>query len=239
VRRRHRSFPKRQLWSTWVQFVKEERWAFAKIWTTIPLICILISLVRPGWLTGFITGGLLFFALGITGFVFAASTGGLSQVLGVLCEGYTREEIAGAVKDKHVWSAVHNLELDTGDLDHLVLAPAGCLAVETKFYGSRHTASLLEEHVQKMSRTALRAQGLMNTTGHRDVPICATVLVAWGRLGPTGISQHGDVVVVHGSELRKWLGRYGTGPLGEDIALALKQDLDRFASRRQALTNSR
>lgn len=238
MRNRRRSFPKRQLWATWRDFVKAERWEILKFWTTIPAMCLAISVLWPGWETGFISGALLFFMVGVTGFVFAISTGGLAQLLGVMAEGFTREEVEAAAKEQSVWSAVHNLELNSGDLDHLILAPAGCLAIETKYYGSRFSADLVGEHARQTQRIATRAKGFMNTVGRPDVPVRAAALVVWGRMAPKGISERDGVAIVNGTELRAWLGRYRTGPLGEDIAERVRQDLERYAANRWEIASA-
>lgn len=228
--RRRRSFPKRQLWATWRAFVRAERRDILVVWGIIIALIVVANLLEPHWLGGFFTGAFLVGVSSVTCFVFVATTGAFGQVLGVMGEGATQDEIARAVKDGLAWGAVHNVEVSGGDVDHLVFVPAGCIAVETKFYGTRFSAGLVDDHALEAHKSAVRARGLMRTAKRCDVPICAAVLVVWGRLAPKGLSTRDDVTVVHGDQFCDWLRGFQTGPLGEDIAETLRLDLEHFAS---------
>jgi hypothetical protein len=52
---------------------------------------------------------------------------------GVYGEDNTRDVLRRARRKRNIWSWIDNLEIQSADVDHLVIAPAGIYAIDSKW----------------------------------------------------------------------------------------------------------
>lgn len=163
--------------------------AFLAFWPGMPLA------VR----TGFI--GLSAGAVGVLIIVFAARLDD-PQMLGNLAEVWTAETF----RQVKGWRAVHNIATQGGDIDHVVITPAGVLAVETKFHRyvdqQRRDRDLAEAR-----RAKTRTEALLRSERVPVMPAITPVLIVWGKGRPIwseGYRVIDDVCVVDGDHPALW-----------------------------------
>jgi hypothetical protein len=97
------------------------------------VIAVPLVIGSPAYVTGFVHAFVVMALLAIFGLAFLLEGNGALLLAGMYGEEYTREELRAASKRGYVWGAVHNTEVGPQDIDHLVLTPAGVLALETKW----------------------------------------------------------------------------------------------------------
>lgn len=175
-----------------------------------------------GYWAGFANGFTLAAMVASVGLMFLLHTGGLDQVAGSYGETRTAEELEKARKKGYVWGAVANIELEKGDVDSLVFAPGGVLALEVKWRTRSLDRRWLSKDLEQARRGAARTRSVLrsgDTVG--EVHDVTPVLVIWGKasldVAPGG-ELVGGVHVVDGNELTSWLKRYDHGPLAQDNA---------------------
>jgi hypothetical protein len=83
------------------------------------------------------------------------------------------------VKRGDAWQALDNVPLRGGDIDHVLVAPGGVLAIETKFFSKESRAKYLDEQVRDAERCVTRVRGIMTTLRAHRHPVQG-VLVVWG-----------------------------------------------------------
>lgn len=189
-------------------------------------------LFAHGWTEGFIDGLLVAAMVAGLGLVFLLSAGGAMLLGGAWGEDATKEALKAAQKKGHIWGAVHNIELGKADIDHVVVAPSGVYALETKWRFVDHTPAVLAEFAQQASRNARKTASVLRsqtvTTPHDVVPL----VVVWSK-GQHGLPDDGllvdGVLVVAGSDLSRWLSRQQTGRMAQDNAELLLERLAAFA----------
>lgn len=90
-------------------------------------------LPSPRYVVGLITGVLLTASVAIVGFAFLLNGDATFLIAGAMGEGQTQEVLDEAREQGLIWSSVANIEVSRRDVDHLVLTPAGVLALETRW----------------------------------------------------------------------------------------------------------
>ncbi len=74
------------------------------------------------------------FLVSAVGLLFLLHTGASRQLSGAYGEDNTRDALRAAHRRHHIWGWIDNLEVQGGDIDHLVLAPSGIYAIDTKWH---------------------------------------------------------------------------------------------------------
>jgi hypothetical protein len=134
------------------------------------------------------------------------ATGSTTWRLGAEGEQWTADELQ---KLGPGWQSVHAVGIGAGDVDHVVMGPAGVFALETKRTSGRwsrrdpKTRRLLESALDQAwrNRQAVRLR-LRNHVGAIEV---TPVVVLWGRCDDGVTDPDSELPVVHGSELVAWL----------------------------------
>jgi hypothetical protein len=170
----------------------------------------------------------MFFVAAVAG-AYLITGDGIRWMHGAWAEDWTREALRVAVKHKIAWRALDFVPLQGGDIDHVLIAPAGVVAVETKYFGKTTRAGYIDDHVRQAARSATRVDGLIRSVKqhpHRVLPL----LVVWGpgAAAVDEISQVNGVTVARGSALGHVLKTLSTGSLAEDHAEALAAALTAF-----------
>lgn len=92
--------------------------------------------------------------------LFMAHTGAIWQFAGFVGEDNTRDELKKAVARRYIWGWVDNIEVSDGDIDHLIIAPAGVFAVDSKWHARKLNSSLLAKDVRSATIAAAKARAL-------------------------------------------------------------------------------
>lgn len=139
-------------------------------------------------------------------------------VRGAWGEDNTRDELKRASRRRVIWGWVDSVQLQAGDIDHLVVTrAAGLIAIDTK-WRTVVTAQDQAEMARAAAKVRLRADALVQQLlsrehgRHRDakkVHRVTPVLVLWGperHRVPEGFQLEG-IDVIDGGDLLKWLKR--------------------------------
>lgn len=138
------------------------------------------------------------------------------------------------------WWVIDKLPFDRDDVDHVVVAPAGVLAVETRYHPSTASAdpTAAEERLQRELRSAERSAHkvrlLMRAEQLRNAAPVVPVLIVWGPSAPTlpdGHELRNGVHLVDGAHPQRWMHLFAA----PRVSLGLRRDLqarfEQFASR--------
>lgn len=229
---RRRSCAERQLRAEARRFFRSIRGLL--LLQVLPLtagVCVVLALLpSPTWWTSFIQGAFLTSMLAIVGFAFLLNGDGALLYAGALGEGHTNEQLDRAVKAGHIWSYAPNVEANRHDVDHLVLAPGGILALETKwrFRGAdqawlRKVAADARE-AERRARLVLMSKGIE----YRTEAIPAVVVWGGARRELPDMQQVDGLAVVRGDMLLGWLAQFNHGYLSADLAEQLHTKLTTF-----------
>lgn len=151
----------------------------------------------------------------------------------------TRSELERAQRKRLIWGWVDSVNLEQGDIDHLVVTRAGGLvAIDSKWRNQTDAAD--RESMARAARKArLRAEGLVQTLlkrehgTHRARGATARVtplLVLWGAAHhsiPEGAQVDG-IDVVSGRRLIAWLKHMSDDPIDRDAARDVITRLEQF-----------
>lgn len=131
------------------------------------------------------------------------------RTTGLDAQEWTRSEVRKLRRQG--WRAVHGVPLPNGgDIDHVIVGPAGAFAVETKWSlewaAGRHADDTLRRAAAQAKAGRRKVALILRSSdrgGRIDVPV-EPLIVVWGRL-PDGTPTTAEVPVVHGSDLQSWL----------------------------------
>ena len=233
--KRH-SYARRQARKTFRAFVAANRRLIAVVGVVLALSLVPTYLTDDAWSQGFLTGMVAMAFLGVLAVGFAVHTEGLQQLAGAWGEDNTRDELDKARKRGHIWGAVHNIEFGGfGDIDHVVLAPGGVLALETKWKFRDLARAWLHKDLRQASAAAAKTRSVLRSKGFDVLHDVTPVVVVWGK-GGHEIADGGELVdgvhLVYGGELADWLVRWGSGRLAQDNAEPVLAKLEAFAQAR-------
>lgn len=160
----------------------------------------------------------------------------IRHVRGAWGEDNTRSELQRAERKRLIWGRVDSLELQYGDIDHLVVTRRGGLvAVDSKWRSQvRDTADM----VRAAQKVRLRAEGLTRdllkgeTRGARRAKVnplrVTSVVVLWGDAQhevPDGTSVDG-IEFIAGRKLIDWLARLDGQPVDKAAAADIIRSLE-------------
>lgn len=107
--------------------------------------------------------------------------------------GATGEEHVGGVIDRLAasgWRAIHDVSLGRGNVDHVLVGPAGLLTVETKSHGGRIAARGIDRRM--LSQSYAEAKLIERITGREVSPL---LVFSRAYLTPAVSRQRGVVVL--------------------------------------------
>jgi len=119
------------------------------------------------------------------------------------------------------WLAVHDVPVDGGRIDHVVVTPLAVLAVETVWWGKASPAVHEERFEAAIAQAERNARTLKRLLASRDLgfelPVWPVVMT-WGPgAEPTRL---GRVDVVAGEAAFAWVAAYQTGAIDSRLAAA-------------------
>jgi hypothetical protein len=203
--RRIRSYNERKLRAEWRGFLRTNAFRISLAGSLFVLSGLCAAVFVDGYALGAIHGFLVAAFAGLTYLMFAA-TGHSSRLYGQWGEQNTRDCLKSARRRRHIYGFVDNLEVRGGDVDHLVLAPSGVLALDSKWHGQAITAETLARDRDRALASARRARSILRSEGL--VVDVAPVVVIWGgQQGhlPNGVIERDGLQFVSGNHLSKWL----------------------------------
>jgi len=222
-------------------------------WAVVVLVASTVALVIGGEWPPWAWYGLGLLHAGVVGAfvftlqsVFVATDGkAIWHVRGAWGEDNTRETLRKAQRGKLIWGWVDSVNLQRGDLDHLVVSRSGgVVVIDSKW---RNQITDHAEIIEAAKRAATRSDGVMRTLlkaergGHRakgnSIRVTPLVVI-WGAAQaevPEVVRADG-VEVVSGQGLLAWLGQRDEDPVNEDVARDLIRRLEVY---RDQLADSR
>lgn len=177
--------------------------------TTVALIWV-VGLVALAW-------GFDGYALGLAQGAFAAAlvpivltsfllvSGSAFQLSGAWGEDNTRDILKTAKRKRHIHGWIDNLEVQGGDVDHLVITSTGVYALDSKWHSHGITPQVIAHDAEKARASARRAGNILRSISQ---PMTVTpVVVMWGgnRDWARGGKVDEGVRFVCGPELKSWL----------------------------------
>lgn len=118
-------------------------------------------------------------------------------------ESFTARELRR--RSRQGWCAVHNVMLESGDVDHIAIGPGGVVAIETKSSDADwpwlRGRSVHHGWADQARRSARRTRALVKQHAAIDLDVDPVVVVWATGLEGAGPVEHDGVRIVHGREL--------------------------------------
>lgn len=164
------------------------------------------------------------------------------QMRGAWGEDNTRSELQRAKRRRIIWGWVDSVELQAGDIDHIVVTRrGGVVAIDSK-WRNQITASDVPAMVDSSRKAALRAEGVLRTLLKREggarhrtnaKPLTVTAAgVLWGA-ARTGVPSNANVDGVRfldGRQLLGWLAELEGHEVPREAARDVIKLLDDYRS---------
>jgi hypothetical protein len=188
------------------------------------------------FVSGFSIGAMVTLLVCFVWYLFLMGTGSVLTLAGIWAERFTDEELKTARKRGYIWGSVANIELGGFDIDHLVIAPGGTFALETKSHMARLDRARRAADLQQ-ARDAARKASLVLRSKHVETPLQVTpVLVLWGRRNTADLPEDGRLVegvhIVAVADLANWMRRHQSGDITREDARVTLQRLTTFRDTR-------
>jgi hypothetical protein len=230
---RRRSYARRKLRLQAIRFLRT-RWrpilAFAGVCViaTVP-----VTLLLRGYLLGVAHGAVATFFVAAVGLLFLVYTGATRELSGAYGEDNTREVLRRARRERYIWSSIDNVEIQSGDVDHLVIAPAGIYAIDSKWHATDLNGGILRTDIAT-ARAAARRANLILRSMRLQALEAQPLVVVWGR-GQGDLPEAGCVVdgvqILRGSGLRSWLAQRSGAVISHEQANEVITKLRQFKAR--------
>lgn len=214
-------------------FLRTNWWPILAFAGLCAIATIPVTLVLRGYLLGVAHGAVAIFFVAAVRHLFLVYTGSTRELSGAYGEDNTRDVLRQAKRRRHIWNSIDNLEIQSGDVDHLVIAPAGIYAIDSKWHATDLTDAALERDVAT-ARAAARRANLILRSIHLQAPEAQPIVVVWGRGQrhlPEAGSVVGGVLILRGSALRGWLSQRPAGAISQEHATDAVTKLRLFKAR--------
>jgi len=222
VTKQRRSYARRRLRASLWRFIRENKATVGALSAITVAMAVFARLAEPsGFMQGLMIGVTATVLAAFFLLVFLISTGSIFTLAGVWGESFTNEEIDKAIKRGQVWGSVSNIEIGGFDIDHLVVAPSGVFAVETKMHTANLTNARKHADLDQARDSARKATSVLRSKHIELRREVRAVLVVWGKASadiPDGGREVDGVQLLAGSDLATWLSRQSTGRLAQDTA---------------------
>ena len=192
----------------------------------------LLAFTSSGYFRGLTHGLLSATFVGMLMIGFVTSTGMIGHVVGAWGEDNTRDILKWARKRRLVHGWIDSVEVQGGDIDHLVATRTGWIAIDSKWHSRSFDAELIAQDAERAKRAARRASLVLRSL--RQNAEVRALAVCWGGSRheiPGGIATAHDVEFVDGTHLKRWLRHLPDGSLDRRTAQATLKELRRFRNR--------
>jgi hypothetical protein len=230
---RRNSYPNRAIRRAARRYVSANLRGLLVVAGIAAVVCVYLSLAFHGYVAGLSTGIFISSMTWMVGLSFLLVYGMTFQVSGALGESNTSDELRAARRRHQVFGFVDNLQTATGDVDHLVVSPAGLLVIDSKWHSHGLAHDRLERDADAAEASALRARGIVHAVYGRRLPTRTLVVVWGGEQNTLERRSLANVTFVPGRELRSWLrSNAATGTaFNQSQARALLRELESFKRR--------
>ena len=132
-------------------------------------------------------------------------TGGVWHLAGIYGERNTREILKGARRREDIFDWIDNVEVAAGDVDHIVVAPSGVFALDSKWHVGATGQARLSRDAERAVAAARRTRLILKSEG--ITANVKPVVVVWGNTSSTAIEAGIDreVIILQGRDLKSWL----------------------------------
>ncbi len=174
----------------------------------------------------------------------------IHQLRGAWGEDNTATELKAAQRQGLVWGRVDALELERGDIDHLVVTRRGGVVVVDSKWCSALDADVRLAFAASATRAANAGRGLVNTVTQRShgrhiaprkALTVTPVVVVWGAAQSSVRDDEvvDGVAIVRGSAFRTWLARLEAETISQKTATELVARIEEFDENRRAVVRER
>jgi nuclease-like protein len=233
VRRRRGSYPRRQFRRQRFHFLRRNWLVVVGFVAICSAVAIMLSRVLSGYFLGAAHGALAVFMVSAVGLVFLLTSGASRQLAGAYGEDNTSDVLRAAQRRRHIWGWIDNLEVQGGDVDHLVFAPSGIHALDSKWHSSRLDDTTLPTDVAAAQRMARRARLILRSLRYPHLEVRPAVVV-WGHASEV-LTAHSRTVdgveIIGGRALLLWLSQQPTKQLSKEQAQQVLRSLHEFKAR--------
>jgi hypothetical protein len=232
LRHRRHAYPRRAYRKDLKRFLIKNRRRLSVVAAGYAILMAAMALLADGYFLGLVHGAFTALALAMVGLVHLAATGSLAQLAGAWGEDNTRDLLRWAKRRRLIYGWVDSLEIQGGDVDHLVAAPSGWIAIDSKWHSQSLDRSVVVRDAERATRAARRASLILRSLTRRAD--ARPVVFVWG--GTRDELSDLDRMVagvefVSGSDLKEWFRRLPTGGTDRRSAIAALRDLRSFRSR--------
>jgi hypothetical protein len=222
------------------QFLRKHGWLLALVFLFVVGVSFAVAWsdrlfsrwIDPGLVRAFILGAGFATAVALVA-VLMGMDGARSFREGREAERWTARELNRL--RKRGWYVLHDLEIDEGNIDHLLIGPEGVVTVETKLRSADWTITdvsieddrhrvlpWLDRLLYQAKSQAWSLRSLLSRSGVRTEVL--PVMVLWGRnlKGASGVTIDG-VLLGLGRDIDQWIGQLRSKPLAQDqVQLAIQ-----------------
>jgi hypothetical protein len=217
---------------------------FVVIGVVLSLILLTVPMPVPFYALGFVHAGLIAAGLHLLNSAFLAhDQEAVWQMRGAWGEDNTRSELQRAKRKRLIWDWIDSVELQAGDIDHLVVTRrGGVVAIDSK-WRNQITAGDVPAMARSSRKAALRAEGVLRSVLKREggarhrtkaKPVTVTAaVVLWGaaRTGVPSDANIDGVRFLDGRQLLRWLAELDGHEVPRDAARDVIKLLEDYRSK--------
>jgi hypothetical protein len=239
VARRRLSYSQRKVRESLRDFLKDKWWAIA-LYVLFLLVVLAVTVYiytrvvgggQGAFLAGLATGAMVAWAVGSVGWLWILFGNGYTYLVGHQGEMSTRDVLRRAQRKGTIFGWVDNVELDRADIDHVVVAPCGVLAIETKYSKAKVRPRDVEAWTAQAAGRARKTSSVMLSSGIKRRESVRPLLVVWGAAPGLEEAFGGEMGehIVRGDDLGQWLAGQPSGAIEANDALPLVDAMEQFA----------
>ena len=214
--RRRAGYPRRQLGESRRRFMRDNALLLTAFGLCVATAIWAVHFALDGYLLGLAQGLSAAFVFGAVRLLQLGASGSMNQLTGAWGEDMTRDILSTARRRRWIHGHVDNIEVQGGDIDHLVATSRGWLAIDSKWHGATARRSVIIGDAASARRAAWKARSVLRSLGL--APEVTPLVVVWGGLKraiPNGQCAVDGVVVLAGYELKRYLRSLPSGGLDE------------------------
>jgi hypothetical protein len=232
TRRRRHGYSRRAYRRDLRGFLSKNRWKLLLVFVGYAALMAAMAQWMHGYLLGLMHGVLITSVIGMVLLVHLAVSGTMNQLSGAWGEDNTRDTLRWATRRRLILGWVDNLEVDGGDVDHLVATSGGWIAMDSKWHSRSLDGRVVAQDADRATRAARRASLVLRSL--RQPATVRPVVVYWGGtrddIPNLHRTAHG-VEFVSGSYLKHWLRDLPAGQVDRRDARSLLRELRDFKTR--------
>jgi hypothetical protein len=163
---RRRSYAERRLREALWRFLRRNV-LFLLVFASIMGVAIVaVSIFVDSYLQGLLRGITATFAVFAVWQLFLVNGGHMYRLSGIWGEDNTRDVLKAAKRRGLIHGWIDNLEIEGGDVDHLVVAPWGIAAIDSKWHGVEPQDSTIRLDRERALAATRRARLILRSEGH-------------------------------------------------------------------------